>query len=105
MFAERLAKIVFFLCDHPHNLSSVVQILWLFIAISNCWSAIPVVRKCNRTANNTKPNVALCHMDAFPKHRSLVVPGALKLALALCLKYLNLGKAMLQEREKQLVFI
>jgi len=36
MCAERLANLVFFLSDHHHKISSVVQILWLFIAISNC---------------------------------------------------------------------
>ena len=46
-----------FLSDHPHNISSIVQILWPFIAINNCWSAIPVMRKCDRTTSNTKPNV------------------------------------------------
>ena len=56
MYAAGLANLVFFLCGY-HNLSSVVQTLWLFIAISNCWSAIPVMRKCNRTTSNTKPNV------------------------------------------------
>ena len=56
MYAAGLANLVFFLCGY-HNLSSVVQTLWLFIAISNCWSAISVMRKCNRTTSNTKPNV------------------------------------------------
>jgi hypothetical protein len=61
MCAERLANLAFF-CDHSHNISSVIQIMWPFIAISSCWSTVPVMRKCDRTTSNTKPKaVTLSH--------------------------------------------
>jgi hypothetical protein len=48
---------------------------------------------------------SLSHIDAFPKHRSVFLTQALSLPLAPCLKYLNLGNAMLQEKERQPVLL